>query len=187
MRRAQIAESHRRRSRLSDPDLVQARHSPTVEVAVDDPEAKRKARRNITRVRQSEAWRHNNLDAMQRQAESEMHAMWTARTFGLAAQGLRLDRIGAGVGAGGTVALFDHYAHLEQTWLEWVSEARAKRINRTVVIEILSEPRTLVEVERAHRLRRGTAIEVYRRGLDLWAKLRGWLRPSIEDTRASGA
>jgi hypothetical protein len=177
-RRAQIAESHRRRSRLSDPDLVQARHSPTVEIAVDDPEAKRKARRNITRVRQSEAWRHNNLDAMQRQAETEMLTAWSARTMGLSAQGLRLDRLGVSVGAGGSVALFDHFAHLEQTWVEWAAEAKAKRISRSVVIEILAEPRTLVEVERDHHMPRGRAIEVYRDALDLWAKLRGWVRPS---------
>ena len=49
----------------------QERHSPTVEISVDDPEATRKARRNLTRCRQSEVWRHNRLTGMQREAERD--------------------------------------------------------------------------------------------------------------------
>ncbi len=49
----------------------QETHHPTVEISVDDPESTRKARRNMTRCRQSEAWRHNRLSGMQRDAEKE--------------------------------------------------------------------------------------------------------------------
>ena len=174
-RRADITDSHRKRTRVSDPSLVQERHSPTVEIAVDDPEAKRKARRNITRVRQSEAWRHNNLDPMQRDAESEMHRVWRTMTTGLAMHHLAFDRAVGGALRNATAV--DHLAGLEQTWRDWRRRARARRIKLVVVIMILAEPRTLREVEQACALSHGSAIEVYRRGLDLWCELRGWLRP----------
>jgi hypothetical protein len=177
-RRTRITETWRKRSRLSDPELVQERHSPTVEIAVDDPEAKRRVRRNITRVRQSEAWRHNNLDTMQRQAEAEMHSAWRLRTGGLQIRGQRLD-----LGAAGRPSAIERdtaiMLKLDATWREWIVEAKARGIDRRVIIMVLSEPRTLSEVERACRLPRGAAIEIYRRGLDLWCELRGWLRPAI--------
>jgi hypothetical protein len=96
-RRAAITEAHRRRSQLSDPGLLQERHSPTVEVAVDDPEEKRRARRNLTRVRQSEAWRHNQLTPMQRQAEGELLTVWKLRTAGLGAVATKYGRVPGGV------------------------------------------------------------------------------------------
>jgi len=171
-RRAEITATWRKRSRLSDPAMLQERHSPTVEIAVDDPAGKRRARRNVTRVRQSEAWRHNNLDAMQRQAETEMNAMWMALTVRLQVHTLRLDRNG---GAGPLLLSDDRRSTLlDATWRDWNGEARRRRISRRVVIMVLTEPRTLREVEQALRLRRGRAIEIYRRGLDLWCELRGW-------------
>jgi hypothetical protein len=171
-RRAAIVETHRKRSRLSDPDLVQERHSPTVEVAVDDPEAKKRARRNITRVRQSEAWRHNQLNPMQRQAETEMHTAWQLRTAGLSAAVMKLDRTIAGAAVGN----IERAAYLDETWREWCDAAHRRQISLAVVVMVLAEPRTLAEVERACHLRRGEAIEVYMQALDLWATVRGWLR-----------
>lgn len=175
-KRSALYELHRRRSRLSDPGLLQEQHSPTVEIAVDDPAGKRRARRNITRVRQSEAWRHNNLDTMQRQAEGEMHMAWTLRTVGLAAHHLRLDRHVAG-----RLPVSDSKRAelLDETWRDWFAEAQLRGIKVAAIIMTLSEPRTLPEVERACELKRGQGIEVYRRGLDLWAELRGWLKPPV--------
>lgn len=171
-----ITETHRKCSRISDPGLLQERHSPTVEIAVDDPAGKRRARRNITRVRQSEAWRHNNLDGMQRQAESEMHLAWMLRTVGLAAHTLRLDRHVAGAMP---ISDSKRAELLEETWRDWMAEAPLRGIKIAAVVMTFSEPRTLPEIERACHLKRGQAIEVYRRGLELWAELRGWLRPAV--------
>jgi len=50
---AELIAQHRRRSRMHDVEALQERNSPTVSIAVDDPEATRRARRNLTRVRQS--------------------------------------------------------------------------------------------------------------------------------------
>lgn len=182
-RRTAITETWRKRSRLGDPQLLQERHSPTVEIAVDDPAGKRRTRRNWTRVRQSEAWRHNNLDSMQRQAEAELLAVWTQRTAGLQTHGLRLDRVGPG-----TPPAFDdaRAIQLDRTWLDWVREAPGRGIDVAAFIMLLTEPRTLVEVERACRMARGEAFEAYRQGLDLWAKLRGWLRAPVGGIAACG-
>jgi hypothetical protein len=174
-RRSDIAETQRRRSRISDPQLSQERHSPTVEIAVDDPEAKRKARRNITRVRQSEAWRHNQLNAMQRQAETEMLTAFTQRTAGLGAHGMSM--IASVYGRAAEVRETEWMARLDETWRDWQLEARRQRVKVVTVIMILSEPRTLVEVEQSCGLDRGQAMAIYVRALDLWATLRGWLRP----------
>jgi hypothetical protein len=170
-RRDALAETHRKRQRISDPVAAQERHSPTVEIAVDDPASKRRIRRNITRVRQSEAWRHNQLDPMQRQAETEIAAAWLARTVGLQAHSLRLDRVGSGSPPAGN----ERWAlELDHVWREWVNEARRRRISVKAMLMLVTEPMTLPDVERACRLRPGRAIEVYCDGLDLWAKLRGW-------------
>lgn len=148
----------------------QERNWPTVEIAVDDPEATRKARRNLTRCRQSEAWRHNRLSGMQREAEREMELAWRSRTVGLSAS---VSRYGAPHGGRNRA---DLGTSADATWREWAAEAPRRRIMLAVVIECLTEPKTLGEIERDHRMRRGQAFDHYATGLDLWCELRGWTR-----------
>lgn len=150
----------------------QERHSPTVEIAVDDPEATRKTRRNLTRCRQSEAWRHNRLTGMQRDAEKEMEFAWRQRTAGL---GASASKYGA---ASGRSVRADLGADVERTWLEWVAEAHRRRVMVDPVIDCIAEPLTLAQVEAKHRMRRGQAMDNYVRALDLWSELRGWIRHS---------
>lgn len=143
-------------------------HSPTVEIAVDDPEATRKTRRNLTRCRQSEAWRHNQLDSMQREAWREMAMAYQARTVGLGPS-----RSKYGPGGGGDRP--DNIV-LEHAWREWCAAAVDRRIMVSAVIDCLIEPLTLAQVERNHRMRRGRAMDQFVQALQLWAELRGWTR-----------
>lgn len=145
-------------------------HSPTVEIAVDDPEATRKARRNLTRCRMSEAWRHNRLSGMQREAEREMELAWRQRTAGLGASVSRY-----GQQRGGTTRA-DIGASADETWRLWAREALLRRIMVQAAIDCFAEPWTLATVERNHRMRRGQAFSNYLLALDLWCELRGWMR-----------
>lgn len=169
--RTAAIDRHRRRARMTDTESLQERNFPTVEIAVDDPEATRKVRKNLTRVRQSEAWRHNQLSGMQRDAEKEMALAWRANTSGMGAAVSKYNPLGA-TGDGG----IELSAEISQTWRDWFKEARRRRIRRTVVIDCISEPKTLVEIERDWRLKPGQAFVHYVRGLDLWCQLRGWVR-----------
>lgn len=148
----------------------QERHSPTVEIAVDDPEGTRKARRNLTRVRQSEAWRHNRLTGMQRDAEKEMEFAWRQRTAGL---GAAVSQYGLLRGGSGRA---DLGSSIDTAWLEWTKLAHQRRILVAAVIDCLAEPRTLTEIERTYRMRRGQAFDNYVLALDLWCEVRGWMR-----------
>lgn len=150
-------------------------HSPTVEIAVDDPEGARKARRNLTRVRQSEAWRHNRLTGMQRDAEKEMEFAWRQRTAGLGAAVQRYRESATSRGSSNRVELG---ASVEETWCIWASlvVAGRGRIVLGAVVDCLSEPKTLAQIERDHRMRRGQAFDNYVAGLDLWCEIRGWIR-----------
>lgn len=143
-------------------------HSPTVEIAVDDPEATRKTRRNLTRCRQSEAWRHNRLDGMQRDAWMEMAKAYQIRTSGSRpARSSYGPRVGSGQ---------PESAILEETWRNWCTSAVDRRIMVNAVIDCLIEPKTLAEIERDYRMRRGQAMDEFVSGLHLWAELRGWAR-----------
>ena len=148
-RRRAVTEAHRKRSRVTDVEAMQERHSPTVEIAVDDGASKR-TRSNYTRVRQSEAWRHNRLSAMERQAETEMLRAWQARTSGL---GAIRSALRPRLASGGFRESVEN-ATLESAWLETTREARRRKINFGVVVEVLTEPRTLAEVDKAHRQKR---------------------------------
>ena len=145
-------------------------HSPTVEIAVDDPEGTRKARRNLTRVRQSEAWRHNRLTGMQRDAEKEMEFAWRLRTAGL---GAAVSKYGLQRGGSGRA---DLGSSADATWIEWSKLAHDRRILVAAVVDCIAEPRTLAEIERTHRMRRGQAFGNYVLALDLWCEVRGWIR-----------
>ena len=154
----------------------QETHSPTVEIAVDDPEATRKVRRNITRCRQSEAWRHNRLDGMQRDAWMEMAKAYQIRT-----SGSRPARSTYGPRIGGAAP--PENIAIEQTWKEWCASAVDRRIMVSAVIDCLVEPKTLSQIERDHRMRRGQAMDQFVLGLHLWAELRGWIRgPRMQAT-----
>jgi hypothetical protein len=149
----------------------QERHSPTVEIAVDDPEGTRKARRNLTRCRQSEAWRHNKLSGMQQDAAKEMEFAFRARTSGLGAAVSKYTPLGGGSSGRG-----DTGAAADATWREWAKIAPERRIMVAAVIDCLVEPKTLGQVERDNRMRRGQAMDHFILGLDLWCELRGWIR-----------
>lgn len=146
----------------------QERHSPTVEIAVDDPESTRKVRRNLTRVRQSEAWRHTKLDGMQRDAWREMALAYQIRTAGIGPSRSRYGIAGGGGPPDNVV--------LEQAWMQFCTSAVDRRIMVSAVIDCLVEPKTLAQVERDHRMRRGQAMDQFCQALHLWAELRGWVR-----------
>lgn len=166
-RRAAAIEQYRRRSRLSDPEVVQAMHSPTVEISVDDPAGKRSVRANVTRVRLSEAWRHNRLTAMQRQAEAEIEAVWSLRTAGLGLTVSNLARIRGG-------AVQPQNDGLELAWLDFLREAQRRRVHLRLLLALITTPVTLAQVERDLRLTRGEAFPAFVAGLDLWCQIRGW-------------
>jgi hypothetical protein len=170
--RTAIIDRHRRRSRITDVDAPQERNWPTVEIAVDDPEATRRVRRNITRVRQAEAWRHNRLSSMQRDAERELELAWRSLTSGLGASRSKL----MFEPRGHHDSQSDVAANVGEVWREWHREAGRRGINQRAVIDVLAEPKTLAQVERDRRLRRGQAFAIYSRAMDLWAELRGWMR-----------
>jgi len=144
----------------------------TVEIVTDDPTDRKKRRQNLTRAKQSEVWRHNQLDGMQRDAWHEMALAWQTRTVGLGPSRSKYGINGGGVPAG---------YKLDQEWRDWCAAAIDRRIMVGVVIDCIAEPWTLPEVERKHRMRRGQAMDQFILGLDLWSELRGWLRgPRIQ-------
>ncbi len=139
-----------------------------VEVVADDPEDTKKRRRNLTRCKQSEAFRHNRLTAMQQEACREMAIAWQGRRMGRGPSRSRYGMMGGGEPP-------DTYL-VDQKWQEWCAAAVDRRIMVGVVIDCIAEPKTLTQIERDHRLRRGQALDQFCRGLDLWAELRGWMR-----------
>lgn len=169
--RCAIIDRHRRRSRMSDPEKLQERHSPTVEIAVDDPEATRKARRNLTRARLSEAWRHNQLTSMQRDAQGEMDLARRADVCGMSAAVSKYSPLGVHGHGGADIAI-----EIAETWTAWQQQASMRGVAVGVMVDCLSEPLTLADIERAHRLKSGQAMACYVRGLDLWCELRGWIQ-----------
>ena len=70
----------------------------------------------------------------------------------------------------------DVAANVGEVWREWHREAGRRGIDQRAVIDVLTEPKTLAQIERDRRLRRGHAFGIYSRALDLWAELRGWMR-----------
>lgn len=175
-RRRVITDRHVRISRQSGDALeVQERHSPTIEIAVDDSEGRRRARRNLTRVRQSEAWRHNQLSTLQRQAEGEMRDAFEARIAGLKIAAMNFERVSLGVDDRGPTG---RAIDADARWRAWFSVARKKKIATSVVIDCLAALVTLADIEKAYRKGNGWALGHYQRGLDLWAVMRGWLPAS---------
>lgn len=175
MAKAKKAKSKKIRKRFGRDALDwQERHSPTVEIAVDDPEAKRQTRRNLTRCRQSEAWRHNRLTSMQKDAEKEMEFAWRQRTAGLGASVSKY-----GLVPPGRHTRMDLGSDVETTWLEWAKEAPRRRIMIDAVTDCLAELLTLAQIEMKHRMRRSQGMANYTKGLDLWCELRGWMRGPV--------
>lgn len=173
--RKRATESWRKRTRIHDVERAQAQHSPTIEISVDLPDETRRVRRNTTRVRQSEAWRHNQLTPMQQQAVSEMGLAWQARTAGLGTASSRYGEVRGATGESLTLG-----AELDITWREWWSEARKRKISVRVVVDCICEPLSLREIERNRKLENGAALAIYQRGLDLWCQIRGWVRTPVD-------
>lgn len=160
--RAELVDRIRRRDekRLGD---------GTVEVAADDPEATRKAKRNDTRCAQSQAFIHRRLDGIQKNAMAEMDKAYRMRCEGV---GPTRSNYGprSGRGAG------PESASLERTWVDWCEQAVQQRIHVAPVMDILFEIMTLAEVEKRHRMRRGQAMNELIAAFHLWAQLRGWVK-----------
>lgn len=171
-RRAGVIEQYRRRSRITDVEVLQAMHSPTVEISVDDNAGKRSTRANITRVRQSEAWRHNLLTPFQRQAEFEIAAVWRARAGQLGVKTASFLRIPPASSQAEHVSM--QQVEVELAWLAFLREAKAKRVHVPLVLRLLTEPVTLAQAEFDFRLVPGEAFKAYVAGLDLWCSVRGW-------------
>lgn len=140
----------------------------TVEIAADDPDDLKKVRKNLARAKQSEAWRHNKLTPMQRDAAHEMTLAWQSRTVGLGPSRSKYGAVGGG-------AMPESYK-LDKEWKDWLAAAVDRRIMIGPVIDCLTEPMTLPEIERKHRMRRGQAMDQFISALDLWCELRGWVR-----------
>jgi hypothetical protein len=158
----------------TDNDAIQAKH--TVDLAGDDSAGQQQARKNATRVRQSHAWRYNQLDGTQRQAEIEMESAWRSRIAGF---GPVTAKYGA---LGGRGEPFTAGADMEKAWIDWAVEALReaadgkKTVNISPFIDCLIEPKTLKDVERDHRLEPGDALANYQKGLHIWCRLRSWVR-----------
>jgi hypothetical protein len=90
---------------------------------------------------------------MQRDAERELELAWRSLTSGLGASRSKL--------------MFEPRGH---------HDSQSDVAANVAVIDVLTEPKTLAQVERDRRLRRGHAFAIYSRALDLWAELRGWMR-----------
>lgn len=185
--RREVVETYRRRSRLSDALVVQERHSPTVEISVDDDAGKRTTRANITRVRRSEAWRHNHLTAMQRQAEFEIARIWRYRAGAVAAKSANIGRAPSSRGTTGPVGDEGEfrYIELENAWREFVREAPRHSVHVGLVVRLLTDAVTLADVEFEMRIREGEAFRGYTAGLDLWATIRGWTRKKLRPQRVA--
>jgi hypothetical protein len=181
-RRATIIERAFRRPELLDAEDWQEVHSPTTLVAANDPEVTKSIRRNMTRIRQAEAWRQNMLSPLQQSAERELSAAYQARVQGTGAKAAKLMRVSPGRSYESHTP---YAATLDATFRAWVVDCRRrigtggkgrKRRNAlSVIFDILTEPLTLRDVERRHNLGQGEAFSLYLQGLDLWCGLRGWL------------
>jgi hypothetical protein len=167
-----------KRARIMDAwnrNLVEINY-PTEALTVDYSIGRQSVVRNPTRVRQSEAWRHNQLTSMQRQAETEMQIGWKVLTVGLSAS---ISRYGAPRGAP-VGAAQEHSAGVDDDYLKWSRNALAEKFPLAVFLDVLTEPRTLQEIERSRKLKPGKALAIYQRGLDLWCEMRGWARRKVE-------
>jgi hypothetical protein len=172
LKRAGTAGAFRQLAQIGDAETTQARNFPTEEISVDLPEGRNKTRKNHTRVRQSEAWRHRRLTAMQQQAVTEMGLAWQAMTSGLGASISRYSNMPGG----GSKDRFGLGADLEKTWNEWWRRAHQMRIRCAAFLDFLTEPKTAAEIERERHMKKGRGIENFCAGLDLWAEVRGWTR-----------
>jgi len=117
--------------------------------------------------------KHGGITAvtgMQRDAEKEMEFAWRLRTAGL---GAAVSKYGLQRGGSGRA---DLGSSADATWIEWSKLAHDRRILVAAVVDCIAEPRTLAEIERTHRMRRGQAFGNYVLALDLWCEVRGWIR-----------
>ena len=158
----------------TDNDAIQAKR--LVAVGDDDSKGQQAARKNATRVMQSHAWRYNQLDGTQRQAEIEMEAAWRSRIAGFGPVTAKYGSLG------GRGEPFTAGADMEKAWTDWTVEALKenadgrKTVNLSAFVDCLIEPKTLKEVERDQRLAPGAALSNYQTGLQIWCRLRGWAR-----------
>lgn len=152
----------------TDNDAIQAK---TTEVlSVDD------VRKNASRVKKSEAWRHKQLDSMQQQAEVELEQVIRSELGGPAVTA-RYGRIGGGHDP------FMVSAAMQRDWVEWRAKAARHGVLIEAVVDCIREPWTMAEVERRHGIKGGDGIANHRLGLDVWAEQRQWVRAGYATTR----
>ena len=164
-RRRQLLADKHAFSQRSDNDAIRLRG--TVALAAGDSAGQEKARKNATRVRQSEVWRYKQLSGTQRQAEIEMEHVIRVLLGGPSL----VAKYGAISGGRDPATLS---AAMDKTWRDWRRDAAARGINVEAVVDCIGQPKTMAEIERERGFSAGQGIDNHRRGLDLWAQLRGW-------------
>ena len=135
-------------------------------------------RKNATRVKQSEAWRYKQLDGVQRQAELELERVMRA-TRGGPSLVANYGRVGGGN---------DPYAisaAMEQAYSAWRATAVSRGVLIEAVLTCIIEPVTMAEIERAHGIAAGDGIRNHCNGLNVWAEIRGWVKPKEENRHAT--
>lgn len=131
-------------------------------------------RKNATRVKQSEAWRHKQLDGVQRQAELELERVMRSMRGGPSLVA-NYGRVGGGN---------DPYAisaAMEQDYRTWRNSAARRGVLIEAVLTCIVELVTMAEIERAHGFAAGDGISNHRAGLNVWAETRGWVKAREND------
>lgn len=143
----------------TDNDAIQAK--ATEVLSVDD------VRKNASRVRKSEAWRHKQLDSMQQQAEVELEHVIRALLGGPSLTA----KYGAMPGGRDPITLS---AAMEQAWRDWREKAAARGVIVEAVVDCIAQPKTMADIERERGMASGDGIRNHCRGLAVWAEVRGW-------------
>lgn len=158
--RKRLLELRHTLGQKTDNDAIQAK--ATEVLSVDD------VRKNASRVRKSEAWRHKQLDSMQQQAEVELEHVIRALLGGPSLTA----KYGAMPGGRDPITLS---AAMEQAWRDWRAKASARGIIVEAVVDCIAQPKTMADIERERGMASGNGIHNHRRGLDIWAEVRGWI------------
>jgi hypothetical protein len=158
----ELLEQKRLLSQRTDNDAITAKQTETL--SSDD------VRKNATRVKQSEAWRHKQLDPTQQQAEVELESVIRASIGGPAVTA-RYGRIGGGGDP------FTMTSKMAKDWKAWRDRASIRGVNVNAVVACIAEPLTMADVEKRYAIPAGKGIINHKHGLDVWSELRGWIKP----------
>lgn len=95
------------------------------------------------------------------------------RSVGLQESGIARAMRGAVAGA---PADPDRAGWLLALYFRWTIECKIHRVDALAVVDVIGRGDTLAQVDRARRRRKGWAADELRRGLDVYAEMRGWQR-----------